>query len=234
MTPARHVDRPSEDDASAIGLAVDASGRPAYDPSLNVKNLSIAANQRQDDLRAAQDALTDEKTRRLEQLITLRAEHLEATAVLRAEYAERLAVAEAKRIDAIRAVDVNAVAVASQRASDQAQVLANQVSQSAETIRTALNNTATTIAAQMDSKFAGIIERIAALEKSSYEGKGRSAYTDPMMSELMTKLDKMASAQAGTTGTREGLSMAWGIGLAVLGAAGTILGILGALRASKP
>ena len=197
------------------GPATDQKNNPVVDPTDNVMKLVEASNQRQDDLRNAEN-------RRIEEGM----KHIEFVANLRAEYAEKLSSAEAKRIDAIRAVDVNAVAVASQRAADQATVLANQVLQSADTLRAALTATATTIAAQMESKFSGIIERVALLEKANYEGQGRSKVADPQIDSLLAEVRRIATAQTATGGERRGGQQAWGY---VVGAIGIIIAIVGLL-----
>jgi len=71
--------------------------------------------------------------------------HSKELNALRSIYEEKLNIAEAKRIDAIRAVDVNAVAIASKEASAAASVLADSLN-----------------------------KRISAVEKSQYEGQGKS------------------------------------------------------------
>lgn len=116
----------------------------------------LSAIKRMDDLREAE-------TRRVNELMCLRA-----------EFSEKLGVAEAKRIDAIRAVDVNAVSVANERATAQAAVLANQVAASAETLRSLVAATAATVAQQLAQIAAQLTDRIASLEKSQYENKGTS------------------------------------------------------------
>lgn len=45
------------------------------DPTENVKDLSEASNRRQDDLRSAQDKLTDEKIRHVAAIVELEAKH---------------------------------------------------------------------------------------------------------------------------------------------------------------
>lgn len=127
------------------------------DPTINVRELVESSISRLDDLSAAE-------SRRVDGIMTLRA-----------EYEEKLREAEAKRIDAIRAVDVNAVAVASERATQQATVLANQVSISAETLRALVAATANTIAQQLSALTAQLTDRISSLEKSQYTISGTGA-----------------------------------------------------------
>lgn len=133
------------------------------DPTENVMALVAAAVKRLDDLHAA-------NMRRVEQSLDTHT-----------TYAKQLAEAEAKRIDAIRAVDVGAVAVASERAAAQAAVLAQQVVTSAETLRALVASTATTVAAQLQQMSSQLTDRLALLEKSQYENKGKSGITAPLL-----------------------------------------------------
>jgi hypothetical protein len=169
------------------------------DPTLNVIALSEAANRRQDDLRTAEQL-------RVDQLRQAESNRVNELLLVRADFDDKLRQAEAKRIDAIRAVDVNAVAVASQRASDQATVLAAQVAGSADALRGLVQSTATTVATSQAALAASLSERITKLEQAQYEGKGKSAYADPMLSELVTEMKRSREAGAGTTGTRAGQS----------------------------
>ena len=198
------------------GPATDVHNNPVADPTSNVTRIVEEAVRRLDDIRHSE-------FRRIDDLRSAESRRIDEQAAIRADYTERLSNAEAKRIDAIRAVDVNAVAVASQRAADQASVLANQVSQSADTLRAALNTTATTIAAQMESKFGGIIERLAALEKSSYEGQGRSKVADPQTAELIGQVGRLVTSGATSGGMQRGADRSWQV---LLGAAGLFLTIL--------
>jgi hypothetical protein len=134
------------------GLAIDSGGNPVVDPTENVKALTEAANLRQDDLRQASDRYN-----------AAAINHVKEIVALRSGYEEKLTLAEAKRIDAIRAVDVNAVAIANERSAAAAQVLANSVS-----------SLAATIAEQQKQIVDQINVRISAVEKSQYEGQGKS------------------------------------------------------------
>lgn len=218
------------------GVAVDAAGGAVIDPTANVTALNEASNLRQDDLRDANHALTRAQIKSLRALIKLRAEHakeineaesrrVDEQLALRAEYAERLEVAEAKRIDAIRAVDVNAVAVASQRASDQATVLATQVQQSAEALRALVATTAATVAQSQQQLATTLSTRLTTLEQSQYEGKGKQAYTDPVMAELIAEMKSLRQSRSEGTGKSEGSTVAWGYIAAGFGFLLTMAGI---------
>ncbi len=182
-------------DKRPTGLGVDSSGGPVIDPTANVIQLVINAVNRLDDLRKSD-------TKRLEDLQVSELRHISEIMKLRAEYQEKLAVAESKRIDAIRAVDVGAVAIASERASRQADVLATQISQSTEQL----------------------IERVAALEKSSYVGSGKQAVADPMMVELLAEVRRLRRSRDTDTGQQEGKTAMWSY---VTAAIGIIFGVSG-------
>lgn len=133
------------------------------DPTTNVLLLVEAAVKRIDDLQKVEMERVGDQIR------------------LHTEYTKQLAEAESKRIDAIRAVDVGAVAIASERAAAQAIVLANQVVTSAETLRSLVASTAATVASQLAALQTQLTERLALLEKSQYESKGRSGISAPLL-----------------------------------------------------
>lgn len=189
------------------GIPVDASGGATIDPTANVLQLVEAAVERLDDLRASEN-------KRLDDLRAAESRRVDGEAALRAHYDGLLAAAEAKRIDAIRAVDVAAVAVASERATQQAQVLANQVSTSADALRALVATTATAMAQAQTTLTQQFNDRIALLEKASYEGKGRSAYTDPAMTEMSATLTALLKNQSQQTGKSEGISTTWAVVIA--------------------
>ena len=136
-------------------------GNQYTDPTYNVLQLVEAAVKRLDDLSSIRADCTHE-------VIALNKEILS----LHIAYSEKLSLAESKRIDAIRAVDVGAVAIANERAVGQATVLANQLTASADILRTLVTTTATTTQTQVINP---LIDRIALLEKSQYEGKGKGS-----------------------------------------------------------
>ena len=196
------------------------------DPTSNVLALVTAAIERLDALRDAESARVNQnalyETRRGDDLRALLLEnlkntatHLGATEQLRAEYQEKLATAEAKRIDAIRAVDVAAVAVASERATQQAQVLANQVAASADALRALVATTATTFASQQQSLQTQITERLALLERSQYESKGRAGVEDPRLQDLLGEVKALSATTARGSGKSDGIGASWAVLAAV-------------------
>jgi hypothetical protein len=207
---------------SSNGLGVDAAGSPVVDPTENVKALSEAAQQRQDDLREAHTKLVEANLLRLEQIATLRAEHATALAKL-----------ESDRLNAIRQVDVLAVNTAADRAAAAIQALAATTATNAETLRTALTTTATTIATQTANTVQGITERLAALEKSSYEGLGKSRVADPMVDQLLREVKALRESGAGSTGKSAGATAMWGYVAAGFGFLLTLAGIASLILGSR-
>jgi hypothetical protein len=174
------------------------------DPTPNVVALTEAANQRQDDLRVETNRRIDTEIINLREVGTLRALH-----------AKEMNAAEANRLNSIRTVDIAAVNTAAERSLAAINTLAAQTASNAENLRNALNTTATTIATQWTNTVAGINERLSALERSSYEGKGKQAVVDPQVAELVLEMRSLRESRAGTTGKNEGISVSWGVLLAV-------------------
>lgn len=209
--------------AGRTGLGVDSQGGPIVDPTKNVLDLVSAAVLRLDDLRAAE-------TRRQDDLREQTARHVAEIARLTAEFQEKLRDAEAKRIDAIRAVDVNAVSVASGRTADQAAVLASQVQVSADALRSLVATSAATLAAQHASYNAEITKRLSELERSKYEGAGRSTVFDPQLAGMLTEMKGLLESRATSTGKSAGLSLGWALLLGALTLIGMVLGLVGYLK----
>lgn len=207
-------------------MAVDSTGGVAYDPSANVLSLVDAAVRRLDDLRAAE-------TRRQDDLRVQSDRHAAEVARLTSDFQEKLRDAEAKRIDAIRAVDVNAVSVASVRAADQATVLASQVQVSADALRSLVATSASTLAAAQAASTAEITKRLSELERSKYEGAGRSAVADPQTDKLAALVEKLATAQSTTTGKSAGINAAWVVAVGAIMLVLAIASFFG-LRSTPP
>lgn len=199
------------------GLPVDERGGPTVDPTRNVLDLVRASVLRLDDLRSAE-------TRRQDAMREMETAHRDKVEALTSDFNAQLRDAEAKRIDAIRAVDVNAVAVASARAADQATVLATQVQVSADALRGLVSASAATLAAQQAAASAEFAKRLAELERSKYEGAGRSTVADPQLERLAALVEKLAGREATGVGKSAGISAVW---VAALGAVSLVAGLLG-------
>jgi hypothetical protein len=170
-----------------------------------------AAIKRQDDLRASDAKFTE-----------MLSKHTSFVAELRATHAKELGDAESKRIDAVRAVDVAAVKTEADRALAAIQTLAVQAATKEETLRTSLTTTATAIAKQTSDIVSQLIERIAALEKSSYEGKGKEAVSDPMLSRMFDQLKVMNDNMNTKEGKGQGIEAVWGWIVAAAGSGGVL------------
>lgn len=188
------------DSTSNPGLAVDAGGNPVIDPTKNVLDLVTASERRMDDLAVAAEKLSSVKHDHSRELIRLNA-----------DYSKELREAETKRLDAIRAVDVAA-----------ASVIANQVSTSAEALRSLVATTATTLAAQTTSSFTQLSDRIAQLERTSYEGSGKAAVADPALARMLEAIEALRSNMAKDEGKGTATSQSTSMIFAVIGAVGLI------------
>lgn len=197
------------------GLGVDASGGPVIDPTANVLSLVEAAVKRLDDLRAAEVV-------RQNDLRTMMEAHAATVLRITIEFQQQLRDAEAKRIDAIRVVDVNAVSVASARAADQASVLAAQVQTSADALRSLVATSAAALATQQANANAEFSKRLSELERTKYEGAGRSTVADPAMAEMAEDLKRIRETGAQMAGKGEGIGVAWVVLLGI----GSLLSIL--------
>jgi hypothetical protein len=221
----------SQKDANS-GVGVDFHGGPVIDPTKNVLSLVEAAVKRTDDIANArveyERICRALESKRLDDLRAAESRRVDELLKLRAEFSDQLSAAESKRIDAIRAVDVTAVNTAADRASAAITALAATTASNAENLRNALNATATTIATQTANTVSAITERISALEKSSYEGKGKQAVADPMLAELVQEMKSLREARSQTTGKSEGIGLSWGVIVVVVGG---IIALIGAMAA---
>lgn len=177
-----------------------ANGKGHEDPTANVKDLvreviirmdslRESDRRREDSLREAERRLAESEIRSVREIMQLRSDHI-----------KELQLAESERINAIRAVDVNAVAIANERANAQAQVLANQLQISAETSRSLVASTAVTQKQQYDQTTAQLSDRLTALEKLQYEGKGLSGTVPPAVSERLSQLEENRFRNEGKSG----------------------------------
>ena len=133
----------SDSDLSA-GPGVDAQGRPVVDPTQNVRELVVAAIERQDDLRILDSQWRDKMSAR------------------DLEHAREMRAAEAARIDAIRAVDVENVRQRAVEAEQRASTLANTVAA-----------TASAFDAKLVTELDPLKKDIADLRRVQYEGVGQ-------------------------------------------------------------
>lgn len=237
------------------GIAVDAGGQPAYDPSQNVLALVEKSITRIDDRMADQSLLVDAKLQRVDDLARLRDERAELRAqyaselaklnekveVLRAEHAKEIRLLESDRVDKVRQVDVQAGNIASDRALVAIQTLATVTASNAEAIRAQVATTATAQATQLDQRLAAVavsiaaaVERVAAVEKVQNTAMGRSTVSDPASMQLAEDIRQLRAAVQSGAGKSQGVdnSRVWVLailsGLATMFAIGAA--IYGALK----
>lgn len=194
-------------DGTPIFSVQPTASPPEIDPTSNVKDLvrevivrmdalREAERRREESLREAERRLAESEIRAVREVMQLRADH-----------AKELSLAESERINAIRAVDVNAVAIANERANAQAQVLASQVAASAEANRTLVASTAVTQKQQLDQIITPLSDRLTALEKLQYEGKGLSGTIPPSVVEQLAQLQESRYRSEGKSGLSTPLLM---------------------------
>lgn len=170
------------------GLPVDPSGGPTIDPTKNVLDLVAAETRRhddlrhaegrrQDDLRIAERLLHEAERRHISEMAAVRDSCSTEKAVMREHHSKEMRIAEKERLDATRQQDQIAVNTAADRAQVAIKAVADTMAQT----------------------FNSIIARIAALERTSYSGEGKSA----------------------------GLSMSWAVILGVVTLVSGLLGIGG-------
>lgn len=186
------IDANTEDEFKKLGTSDKFSGTFS-DPTYNVMQLVGAAVKRQDDLHLSEFKRVDEAL-----------QHLKDMALLRAEHSSKMNEKESDRLDAIRQVDVLAGNTQAVAAATAIQALAATTTTNAENIRSTVVSTAATMANQLTNTVAGINERLAALERSSYEGIGKGRVADPQMAELVQEMKSMLRNQATGTGKSEG------------------------------
>jgi hypothetical protein len=193
------------------GVDVDVHGAAIVDPTANVLQLVEAAIRRQDDLRYADERLAGEQQRHLKELLGLRS-----------EFSKEMRQLETERINAIRQVDVTAVRTEADRALVAIQTLAAQTATDREKLRTDVAVTAQTIAKQTSDTVGQLNDRIAALERTSYEGKGKEAVSDPMMAQMVAELKLLSTTMTRSTGKGEGIEKVWGWIVAAAGSGGVL------------
>ena len=155
------------------GIGVDAYGGAVIDPTKNVLDLTDAANRRQDDLREMYNRFIEasiqrleETVRRVEQLSELRADHAREIGAIHQSHDREIHKMEQDKLAAFRASDEAARITEADRSLAAIQV-----------VERTLNSTATALASQNAENNVEVNRRLAALEKSSYEGVGKGAGT---------------------------------------------------------
>ena len=154
---------------SAAGLGIDAYGNPVIDPTKNVLDLVDAANRRQDDLREMHNRYLEAEFKRLEETVR----RVEQVSELRAEFARDVTLIHQSHDREIHKMEQDKLAAF--RASDEMARIteANRSLAAIQVVERTLNSTATALASQNAENNVEVNRRLAALEKSSYEGAGK-------------------------------------------------------------
>lgn len=218
---------------SSAGNGVDPYDGPAFweDPTENVKALSEALSQRQDDLRDLNNQYLDARLNAMEQTAFLRAGHSKDLRLIetelsrmRSDHAREIRHLESDRLEKIRQVDVSNTAITAAQQLAAIQTLAATAASNAEALRGSVGSTAQAIQNQTDRIVGGLVDRIAVLEKTSYTGAGRAGVADPQVERMSSAIEALTRVQAAGTGKSEGISTAW---VVLLGAAGLLMTLLG-------
>jgi hypothetical protein len=210
---------------------VDAWGGPVIDPTKNVLDLVKAAVERIDDMAALRGELHAAEIGHQDEMSKLRAVHEATVGKMREEYQEKISHAEAGRLDSIRQVDREEVAKTAVAANQAITVLAKQTTDLATTLDKKVTDTATAAEQRNSAVNTDFNKRIAALELSSSEGKGKQGVFDPQMEKLTTLVEVLARNQATGTGKQEGVSMVGALIMGGVALIGGLLGIAGVLYA---
>jgi hypothetical protein len=176
------------------------------DPTKNVLELVEGEVKRLDDLRGAYIKWMEAEIAHVKEMITLRAAH-----------AQEIQRIETERLASIRQVDVLHQSSAAER--QQAAILS---------LERIVDSTAKTLATQNTNMMTVVEARLAALERSSYEGKGKQTVVDPMMEKLVMQMASLAESRSQSTGRSGGLQSGWSW---IIGAVGLIAGLIGIFAA---
>lgn len=188
----------------------------AADPTDNVKDLLAAAMDSMAALRSADKEETD-----------VRIGHIREMAELRAEHVERLRASDLGSWDKTRDVDVKAAASSAAQLATAVSALQAVTDRNNEALRNQVANTATTMAKQTseaavatqlasDNLFRRMDERMAIVERNIATGIGRQSVVDPQMSDFVKDMKAVLLTQSTEGGKGQGISMAWGILIAVV------------------
>ncbi|GAC1519403.1 MAG: hypothetical protein NVS2B16_25680 [Chloroflexota bacterium] len=206
------------------GPAVDRQGSPVVDPTLNVRALNAASEERLNDLSSAFQDYVLLLDRRQDDLRKAEVEHVNEVGELRANYEKELRNKETQRIDAISAKDAAAVQAAAEVQRAQATLLANQVATTGETLRTTVAAAATAQEQRLTTIIEPLQKSIDDLRRVQYEQQGqKTGQSDPMLFAIAAPKQTIDEQRGGRTAHDEGrTNNQWTVGLMVVFAVGLI------------
>jgi hypothetical protein len=163
-------------------------------------------------------SLVDSKIKRLDEVIALEVNRVDAlreseirrineSMIAHALFNEKLAEAEAKRLDAIRSIDAATTVSIQEKTAAQALALAKTLEIGNDTLRNLVASTASTITEQLKSVATQLADRLLVVEKTQYELKGKSVFTDPNLGRIEA-LEKIEMGHKGEEGGRKDM-MGW-------------------------
>jgi hypothetical protein len=151
------------------GVGVDAFGAQVVDPTKNVLDL-VQANKVSAD---TENALRDRVIAAEIGIVSETVKWLEKVAEIHQRHDREIHLMEQQKLAAFRTSDEAARLTEANRQLAAIEVLARTTQTNADNLRNALDTTAATIAKQNAETNSEIYTRLAALEKSSYEGAGK-------------------------------------------------------------
>jgi len=153
----------------------------------------------------------------------LRDRHRNEIGAIREAHQGQLRVAESQRLDAIRQVDREDVNKTAAQVLSAVTTLAQQNSTTAETLRTQVATTAAAASVTFNAYQADTNKRLASLEQSSFEGKGKQTLADPQMAALLTEMQSLRESRTLNTGSSTGMRDMWGWIVAAIVAGAAIM-----------
>jgi hypothetical protein len=165
-------------------VGVDASGGAVIDPTANVTALVVAGNQRQDDLRDANNNWIMAQIEKITELVKTYAEHH-----------KELAIKESSRLDSIRQVDREEVAKTAAQNNLAITTLAKQTTDLSSTLQAQVQASAQAVEARRQADMTEVNKRVSALELALSASAGRSTVADPALVELTTEVRKLAASR---------------------------------------
>jgi hypothetical protein len=93
-----------------------------------------------------------------------------------------------------------------------------------ESLRNALQSTAARIEGANTERANAVSDRVTQLERTSYEGKGKEAVSDPLQNQLLAEVKKLSEAKAG-------INMTWVVLIGVVTVLAGFSGVMNLFRA---
>ena len=153
---------------------------------------------------------------------------IETSLAAHVEYSKMADAAETSRLNAIHDADAKALSVANAEANDKAATLATNVDKVAIEARALVETTRSAYSKSQSELINPIIEKIQIIEKKQYEDKGAARYTDPLITELVKKMDAMVISLSENKGKGMGANSLW---LLIIGGIGLISVIINIIHA---